>query len=123
MRYVYPYILEDLKTIARVYAVRGNMDVGRWSNKLPLTRVVDVGETLLYVLHNLNNLDLDPVSSGFHAVISGHLHRPIFEKQNGILYINPGSASQPRHEYSPTIALLSFKSTKASSISVNFVEL
>ena len=78
--------------LAPVYAVRGNTDRGDWAADLPLTRVVEVGGVLLYVLHELFCLDLDPAAAGFAAVIYGHSHSPHLERKNGVLYLNPGSA-------------------------------
>ena len=66
-----PEVLKTLQTIARVYPVRGNVDGGKWADKLPETEVVKVGQVYLYVLHDVNELDLDPVAAGFNAVGSG----------------------------------------------------
>jgi putative phosphoesterase len=70
-----PQILEALAQIAPVAAVRGNIDRGSWAEKLPPTRYVQVEQHCIYLLHNLDELDLDPVSAGLHAIISGHSHR------------------------------------------------
>lgn len=101
-----PEILQVLNALAPVKAVRGNMDHGAWSSTLPETEIVEAGEIMLYVLHDMQRLDLDPSAAGFGAVISGHSHRPLMEKRNGILYLNPGSASQPRFHHPATVALL-----------------
>src|SRR5262245_314669 len=69
-------ILDRLREVAPVFAVRGNVDRGEWAQQLRLTEVVEVGNVLLYVLHDLNELDLDPAAAGFSAVISGHSHQP-----------------------------------------------
>ena len=98
-----PEVLAELGKIAPVHAVRGNMD-GHWAFELPQTEVVEVGEFLLYILHDLFHLDLDPVAAGFSAVISGHTHRANIENRKDVLYINPGSAASFK---SPaTVALL-----------------
>ena len=91
-----PEVLEALRAIAPVVAVRGNNDRGAWAAKLPLHEVVEVGGRLLYVLHDLSELDLDPAAAGFHAVVSGHSHRPKLERRDGVLYLNPGSAGPRR---------------------------
>lgn len=91
-----PDILDQLENIAPVVAVRGNVDRGAWAQTLPLTEVVEVGDRLLYVLHDLHTLDLDPVAAGFAAVISGHSHKPVAEERNGVLYLNPGSIGPRR---------------------------
>lgn len=110
-----PEILQALSAVAPVKAVRGNMDHGPWSSTLPETEIVEAGEVLLYVLHDRQRLDLDPSAAGFGAVISGHSHRPLIEKRNGILYLNPGSASQPRFHHPATVALLTIADETADA--------
>lgn len=99
-------ILPALQAIAPVYAVRGNVDKGEWAKTLPKTEVVEVAGLFLYVLHDLNELDLDPAAAGFAAVISGHSHRPSIETHNGVLYLNPGSAGPRRFNLPVTVARL-----------------
>ena len=101
-----PEVLETLQAIARVYPVRGNVDGGKWTDSLPFTEVVQVGQTHLYVLHDLNTLDLDPVAAGFNAVISGHSHIPKIGEQNGVLFLNPGSAGPKQLKHPVSIAFL-----------------
>ena len=86
----------ELGKIAPVHAVRGNVDTDPWAESLPETEVVEVGEALIYVLHNRNQLDLKPAAAGFGAVISGHSHQPAREIVDGVLYFNPGSAGPKR---------------------------
>jgi putative phosphoesterase len=99
-------ILDALETVAPVHAVRGNMDFGNWASALPLFEVITFGGIMLYVLHDLQKLDLDPDASGISAVISGHTHRPLIKNNNGILYLNPGSASQPRYNHSASVMMI-----------------
>ena len=99
-------VLETLQATARVYPVRGNVDGGKWADNLPFTEVVKVGQAYLYVLHDINALDLDPVAAGFNAVISGHSHVPKIKEQNGVLFLNPGSAGPKRPRYSVSVAFL-----------------
>ncbi|MFP3870437.1 MAG: metallophosphoesterase family protein [Syntrophobacteria bacterium] len=87
-----PGVLEDLRAVAPVFAVRGNMDGGEWARELPETEVVEVGEVLVYVLHDVRRMDLDPAAAGFSAVISGHTHTASIEKREGVLFLNPGTA-------------------------------
>ncbi|MCJ7615640.1 MAG: metallophosphatase family protein [Desulfobacterales bacterium] len=116
----HPEIIEILDNIAPVFAVRGNMDRGTWASKLPEAKVVEVGENLIYVLHDLLRLDIEPISVGFSAVISGHSHRPSVENRKGVLFLNPGSATQPRHGFMPSVALIH---VEGMSLNVQFVEL
>jgi putative phosphoesterase len=95
-----PEILYELSRIAPVFAVRGNVDKGPWATQLPETEIVDVADCLLYVLHDLGALDLDPRTAGFRAVITGHSHQPKIETKDGVLYFNPGSAG-PRRFHLP----------------------
>jgi putative phosphoesterase len=89
-------ILGSLRQIAPVVAVRGNIDKQPWTADLPETEIVQVEGRVLYVLHNLDDLDLDPPTAGFHAVITGHTHQPKIETIGGVLYFNPGSAGPRR---------------------------
>ena len=91
-----PDVLERLGAIAPVTAVRGNNDRGAWAEKLPSTQVLEIGGVLLYVLHDVKELGLDPRTAGFGAVISGHSHQPQQEERDGVLFFNPGSAGPRR---------------------------
>src|SRR5256886_9927006 len=91
-----PDVLERLGAIAPVTAVRGNNDRGAWAEKLPSTQVLEIGGVLLYVLHDVTELGLDPRTAGFGAVISGHSHQPQQEERDGVLFFNPGSAGPRR---------------------------
>lgn len=99
-------VLDQLSKIAPVVAVRGNMDFGKWSRRLPEAEIIKIGQITLYVLHIANRLDADPVKSGFNAVISGHTHRPDIYEQNGVTYLNPGSASYPKFGSPGSAALI-----------------
>jgi putative phosphoesterase len=101
-----PEILVQLKTIAPVFAVRGNVDTGAWALELPDTTVVEANGASLYVLHKLDKLDLNPKAGKFDAVISGHTHHAEQRWQDGVLYLNPGSAGPKRFELPVTLALL-----------------
>jgi len=89
-------VLEAMRAIAPVVAVRGNVDRSGPAAELPETEVVSVGRHSIYVLHDLHRLDLHPRAAGFSAVISGHTHAPVAERKGGVLYLNPGSAGPRR---------------------------
>lgn len=91
-----PAILEQLAQIAPVTAVRGNNDKGNAYRSIAETEVLQAGEVLIYVIHDLNELDLDPAAAEFQVVVSGHSHRPSSRERDGVLYINPGSAGPRR---------------------------
>lgn len=97
-------VLDRLKRIAPVVAVRGNMDYGSWSNALPLNEMLDVGGIFFYLLHNLHDLDLEPSAAGIHVVVSGHTHQPELIQKDGVIYLNPGSAGHRRYNYPLSIA-------------------
>jgi hypothetical protein len=101
-----PEILTALRKLAPVIAVRGNVDTADWASVLPETAVAEAGAVLLYVLHDMHALDLDPAAAGFHIVVSGHSHKPGQIERNGVLYINPGSAGPRRFQLPVSLALL-----------------
>jgi uncharacterized protein len=101
-----PAVLNELKRIAPVVAVRGNMDRGNWASHLCETEAIEIGQCLLYVLHDVSRMDLDPSAAGMHAVIHGHTHQPSDELQNGIRFLNPGSATHPRRNAPPSLMRL-----------------
>jgi putative phosphoesterase len=101
-----PEILDALRTVAPVVAVRGNVDTGAWASALPATAVAEAGGTLIYVLHDLNELDLDPAAAGFGVVVSGHSHQPARAERGGVLFVNPGSAGRRRFKLPVTVARL-----------------
>ena len=105
-------VLEQLRKLAPVFAVRGNNDRERWAELLPETEVVDVQNFRLYLLHDLHTLDLDPAAAGFHAVISGHSHRAKIEEKQGVLYLNPGSAGPRRFKLPVSIGRLTLSKRK-----------
>ncbi|GJL66779.1 MAG: phosphoesterase [Nitrospirales bacterium] len=107
-----PTVLDALKQIAPVLAVRGNNDRESWGQEMPLTEKVDVGGHALYVLHELDHLDFDPVAVGLSSVIYGHSHKPLAEHRNGVLYLNPGSAGPRRFRLPITVARLFVENEK-----------
>lgn len=111
-------VLAALNDIAPVTAVRGNNDRGAWAARLPADEVVEIAGRLVYVLHDLD--DLDPVAAGFAAVISGHSHQPRHAVRDGVHYVNPGSAGPRRFKLPVTVA--EFVVDEAG-IEVRFVDL
>jgi uncharacterized protein len=115
-----PEILDALRTLAPVVAVRGNIDTEPWASALPTTAVAQAGSIGIYVLHDLQELDLDPAAAGFGVVVSGHSHKPTRTEQRGVLYINPGSAGPRRFRLPVTVALLDLAQ---SPWKVDFIDL
>jgi len=89
-------ILEALAAIAPLTVVRGNNDQVAWADAVPETALVELDGLRLYAIHDLAQLDIDPVAAGVRVVVSGHSHRPLAEERGGVLYINPGSAGPRR---------------------------
>jgi uncharacterized protein len=106
-----PKIIAELKTLAPVFAVRGNVDTEPWARALPETEVIETGVATMYVLHDVHALDLDPAAAGFHIVVSGHSHKPARTERGGVLYINPGSAGPRRFDLPVTVARLDLSRT------------
>ncbi len=110
-----PEILAELGRLAPVTAVRGNIDTSGWARSLPATEILDAGDATLYVLHSIGDLDLDPAAAGFHAVISGHSHKPAITWKDGVLYVNPGSAGPRRFSLPITVARLCVEGATVSA--------
>jgi uncharacterized protein len=115
-----PEVIEALQDLGPVVAVRGNVDRGTWADALPPTQVVEVDGTLLYILHDLQQLDLDPTAAGFQVVIFGHSHQPANATKQGVLYLNPGSAGPCRFRLPVTLAKLRLGTGKPA---VEFINL
>ena len=90
-----PDVLEALRAIAPVVAVRGNNDHGPWADALPETTVVELGPVSALMVHDLKTLR-PGAARGVQVVISGHSHQPRKETRDGVLYFNPGSAGPRR---------------------------
>lgn len=100
-----PEVLEELARIAPVVAVRGNNDRGAWASHLPFSKTLDVSAYRIHVVHDLKELRVD--ASGFHAVVSGHSHKPHAYRKEGVLFLNPGSAGPRRFKLPVAVARLS----------------
>jgi putative phosphoesterase len=107
-------VLETLKGIAPVVAVRGNNDKGHWAEDLPQWEVAEVGSISVYMIHDLKEIDLS-FAAGFQVVVSGHSHKPSVEERKGVLYVNPGSAGPRRFSLPVTIARLKVSGEEVSA--------
>lgn len=101
-----PEVILALQKIAPVVAVRGNNDRDGWAKEFPLTASTEIEGFKIYVLHDVKEIDLDPVSAGYRVVISGHSHHPSVTERNGVLFLNPGSAGPRRFSLPVTVARL-----------------
>ena len=101
-----PDVISDLRRIAPVTAVRGNIDRDAWAAGYPQTELVKLAGRFFYVLHNRAELDLDPAAAGIDVVVSGHSHQPKIETVDGVVYLNPGSAGPRRFSLPIALATL-----------------
>lgn len=101
-----PNVIVKLRKIAQVTAIRGNIDKESWAMAYPDDTVVRLAGHSIYVLHNRNDLDLDPAAAGFSVVVCGHSHKPSVETVDGVLYLNPGSAGPRRFTLPIALATL-----------------
>ena len=93
---VKPEILDRLRSIAPLTAVRGNNDRGAWARALPEYEAVEFGAVSVYVRHDQSELDIDPSAAGFRVMVFGHSHMPKVEVRNSVMFVNPGSAGPRR---------------------------
>ena len=61
---------------------------------------------LVYAIHDLSQIDIDPAAAGVRVVVSGHSHKPKIEERGGVLYVNPGSAGPRRFKLPIAVAEL-----------------
>lgn len=106
-------VMEELEQMAPVVAVHGNMDSRDVKEKLPNLGSAEVYDWKIGVTHSLGfffrtNRSRDVFEKGFHVIVCGHTHRPSVKYKEGMLFINPGSATNPIPPYltRPSVALL-----------------
>jgi putative phosphoesterase len=113
-------ILEELSLLAPVTAARGNNDKGIWAELIPINNFLKVGEVFIYVLHDLAELEINPVAEDVQIVVTGHSHNPLVYESDGVLYVNPGSAGPRRFKLPIAVAEII---VSGSSVSARIVEL
>lgn len=101
-----PDVLTALRARFSLTVVRGNVDRGAWAEALPRDATIELAGTLVHVLHDLDDLDLDPAAAGIGMVVTGHSHVPRVDRRGGVLYVNPGSCGPRRFDLPVTVALL-----------------
>jgi len=110
-----PEIIEGLRRLAPVHAVRGNNDRGRWADAIPLRLALELGGLRVCLLHDVHELDSEPNSdtAGYQVVIAGHSHKPGILERDGVLFVNPGSAGPRRFTLPVTVGYLIVERGKA----------
>ena len=101
-----PDIITALQRIAPVTAIRGNVDTGDWAREYAETQFVRLADRSIFVVHDLQALQIDAVALGIDVVVSGHSHVPKVQTVGGVLYLNPGSAGRRRFRLPITLATL-----------------
>jgi putative phosphoesterase len=108
-------ILEDLSRIAPVTAIRGNNDTAPWATALGDTETLTIGGIVIFVIHNVADLKQMPPPAGCRVIISGHSHKPLCREENGILFVNPGSAGRRRFKLPIAIGKLRIAGKRVSA--------
>ena len=104
-----PAVLDALAALAPVTAIRGNNDGDAWGRALPDTELVEIDGRRIYLVHDLGDLDIDPVAAGVDVVMSGHSHKPAVFEERGVLYVNPGSAGPRRFSLPISVGALTLE--------------
>ena len=115
-----PSVIEALRAIAPTVAVRGNNDHGAWAESLRESELIEVGKVVLYAIHDVAEIDIDPEAAGVRVVVSGHSHQPSADERGGVLFVNPGSAGPRRFKLPISIAELIVDD---DDVAVRFAEL
>lgn len=108
-------IVEELREIAPVTAVRGNNDHDPWGSRLPETVTIEVGGVRIHMLHDLHRLAIDAAAEGVDVVVAGHSHQPLRERRAGILHFNPGSAGPRRFRLPVSVGRLAVRGGRVSA--------
>jgi uncharacterized protein len=115
-----PEVLRELEAIAPVTAVRGNMDGRRMD--LPGNDLIEINDILIYIIHDRLAMDIDPLAAGISVVVFGHSHRPVVEKNNGVFYINPGSAGPRRFSLPISVGRLEIAGGRITPVIIELME-
>jgi putative phosphoesterase len=109
-------ILDALREIAPVTAIRGNVDVSGACAKLPATDVVELGGRLFYLVHSVHDLEINPAAAGVAMVVSGHSHKALVQVRDGVIYFNPGSAGPRRFSLPVTVGFVTVEDGVEASV-------
>jgi uncharacterized protein len=115
-----PAILRELEALAPLIAVRGNNDTEPWARKLRDAEMFRLGGIFAYAIHDLKEIDLDPVAAGVRVVVSGHTHKPSVSERDGVLYVNPGSCGPRRFKLPISMGEIAVSGAQVSARTVEF---
>jgi putative phosphoesterase len=104
-------VLDDLRAIAPVEAVAGNVDDAEVQVRLPFKKVIPVGKFTIGLIHGKYKLNMqkEMIRKEFDTVdliVYGHSHHPFWGEIDGVYYLNPGSPTDKRHAPYNSVALL-----------------
>jgi uncharacterized protein len=116
-----PKILDDLASMAPLIAVRGNNDQDAWGARLAETELIRIGNIFVYVIHNLDELDIDPAAIDVRVVVSGHSHKPKIVERGGVVYVNPGSCGPRRFNLPISIGELTVSGSDVAARTVELI--
>jgi putative phosphoesterase len=98
-------LLEALRRIAPVEAVRGNTDTGATAAALPESLAGDLAGLPFRMVHRRE--DVEPSwMPGLRLLVFGHSHRPELEWRGDCLLLNPGACGARRFHLPLTLAIL-----------------
>ena len=101
-----PEVLDALRALAPLDAIRGNVDSGAWAASVPEHLDLEIGGLRIHVTHDVKAMGIDPIAALVDVVIAGHSHQPKIEEVDAVLYLNPGSAGRRRFKLPISLALL-----------------
>ena len=104
-----PEILDQLRPLASIYAVRGNNDK-EWAEGLARTLRFSIEGVEFFMTHNKKDVvwNLENVQ----VVIFGHTHKYLEQKIDGRLWLNPGSCGRRRFDQEITMAVMTVEDGK-----------
>ena len=114
-------VLDALGRVAPVIAVRGNNDTEPAAKRLKQAEFIQVGNVLVYAIHDRSQIDTDLRARGVRVVVSGHAHKPLIEERDGLLFVNPGSAGPRRFKLPVAIGELLIEGASVSARVVDLV--
>ena len=115
-------ILDTLTAIAPLTAIRGNIDKTGRCALLPATEAVELAGKLFYLIHSLQDLDIDPLAAKVHMVVTGHSHKPLLEQRGPVTYLNPGSAGPRRFKLPVTLAIAEIENQTLTTNLIHLLE-
>jgi uncharacterized protein len=116
-----PEVVDGLRALAPVTAVRGTCDQGAWAEAYSPRQNLAIGAAQILVLHDRNDLQPLPAGQGLQVVISGHSHRASIQEKDRVLYLNPGAAGPRRFKLPVTLALLTVRGGEVSTEIVDLI--